>query len=202
MFCTKCGKETEGKAEFCTQCGVQRTSASPSKSKKSHKTRNIVIGVVTGVVAVVLAPILIAVIVLAASRFSGEGGTSGLPQNLEIGQAAQTSEQKATVLSADRDVQGDYTLITVDAQVENIGDGSLYAMASDFSLSDSEGNRYDTNVYLYVAGDSFEMMKELYQGEKTSGNLRFVVPASATGLELAYDFGTLGDPLLAKWQLD
>jgi predicted amidophosphoribosyltransferase len=55
MFCTKCGKQVEGDGEFCTQCGVQKDSTSPSKPKKSHKTRNIVIGVVVGVVGLFFA---------------------------------------------------------------------------------------------------------------------------------------------------
>ena len=115
MFCAKCGKQVEGNAEFCTQCGVQRASTSPDKPKKSNKTRNIVIGVIGVVIGIPIALIALGVTV---TLFSGEDGSSGLSQNLEVGQSAQTSNQKVTVLSADRDVQGDYTLITVNAQVQ------------------------------------------------------------------------------------
>jgi len=201
MFCSKCGKQIDVGPEFCTHCGAKVAQAASSKPKKSNKTKFIIIGVV----GAFLALIAIGAIV---NSFSGEGGssnTSGLPQNLEVGQSAQTSEQKVTVLSADRDLQSQYCwqpntcVITVNAQVENIGAGSLYVMISNFSLSDSEGNRYDNMVF---AGDSVATMKEIYQGEKTGGNIRFAVPTSATGLKLAYNFATLGDPLLARWRLD
>ena len=202
MFCTKCGKQVEGNAEFCTQCGVQRASASPGKPKESNKTRNIVIGVIIGVVAVVLAPILIAVIILAVSRFSGEGGTSDLPQNLEIGQSAENWAQKVTVLSVDREEGSEWTvgtgqtIITVNAQVENIGADSLYATYYSFSLGDSEGNRYDSDYWRStLRGQS------LYTGEKAKGTVGFVVPSNADGLRLAYALGGNGEDV-ARWQLN
>ena len=193
MFCPKCGKPNEGNSEFCTHYGAERAATIPGKSKNSNKVKDIIIGVVGTILALMA---------LGVVSSCGVSNTSGLPQNLEVGQSAQTSKQKVTVLSVQREVHGEYTLVTVSAQVEAISAGTLYATDSSFSLSDSEGNRYDTRLDLYVAGDSFAKIKELYQGEKTSGNLRFLVPTGATGLKVAYDFGTLGDPLLAKWQLD
>ena len=193
MFCPKCGKPNEGNSEFCTHYGAERAATIPGKSKNSNKVKDIIIGVVGTILALMA---------LGVVSSCGVSNTSGLPQNLEVGQSAQTSKQKVTVLSVQREVHGEYTLITVNAQVEAISAGTLYATDSSFSLSDSEGNRYDTRLDLYVAGDSFAKIKELYQGEKASGNLRFLVPTGATGLKVAYDFGTPGDPLLAKWQLD
>jgi hypothetical protein len=193
MFWSKCRWSTEDNQGSCTHCGANIAQAISSRPKKINKVKHIIIGVVGTILALMA---------LGVVSSCGVSNTSGLPQNLEVGQSAQTSKQKVTVLSVQREVHGEYTLVTVSAQVEAIGAGTLYATDSSFSLSDSEGNRYDTRLDLYVAGDSFAKIKELYQGEKASGNLRFLVPVGATGLKVAYDFGTPGDPLLAKWQLD
>ena len=139
-------------------------------------------------------------------EFSGEGeasDTSGSLQNLDVGQSAQNWAQKVTVISVDRYVRNGvnegYVEITIYAEVENIGGGTLYADYHNFSFSDSEGNRYTTNITSY---GGFPMMKGLYEGEKTGGNLLLTAPTSATGLKMAYNFGDSTNPALARWQLE
>lgn len=206
MFCSKCGKSIEGSPEYCAHCGAQVAQAT-SKPKKSNRTRNIVIGIV-GVFLALFAVIAIYV-------FGGQGGvsdTSGLPQNLKVGQSAQTSEQKVTVISVDRVEEDDWypgetwVAVIIQVQVQNVGASSLWVSNGDFSLSDSEGNRCGSCSGVNSPGNYntfyFSSLKQLYEGEKEVGVIEFGAPTSATGLEMAYNFGDSSGQTLARWRLD
>jgi hypothetical protein len=145
--------------------------------------------------------------------------TSATPEVLvlSIGESAETSDMVVTVISAERtrsykyyssilekyltksaDPGKDYVL--VDAEVKYTGSRSTYATSSDFSLSDSEGYRYDPD--LYSGDDNFPLLQELYPNQKVKGKFVFTVPSSATGIRLYYDFGTLFTGTdLVYWQL-
>ena len=146
---------------------------------------------------------------------SNGNGSEEPAQNLSIGQSAQTSTERATVISATKVYSFEHgenwlgnpyteeapegkAFIIIDARIENIGDDSLYAIQSDFSLTDSEGYKYDVTYYP-VPDDGFES-QEIYEGQQSRGKILFEVPDGATGLRVQYDFGTF-ETLLATWIL-
>ncbi len=137
-------------------------------------------------------------------------------QDLQVGQSAQTSQERVTVISADRKTYYTWTLssghtyvktppagetyIFIEVEIENLGVSSLYAAYWDFSISNPEGYRYDPQYYL--GDDDFPSSQELYQGQKAKGLILFEVPEGATGLLLQYDFSDiLTGPNIATWTL-
>jgi hypothetical protein len=140
---------------------------------------------------------------------------TAMQQNLVVGQAASNAYQRVTVESAVRTDSYDYQhlslgwvtahassgniFIIVDALVEDIGTEMLGANAWSFSMSDSQGFGY--NLQAYYASDAFNDVT-LYPGQKTGGKMLFEVPVTATGLELAYDFGSYAIGLvLTTWAI-
>jgi len=136
---------------------------------------------------------------------------------LKIGETAKTSVLEVTVLSAERK-EGYVSMIVpeypmaqapspgniflfVEAEIKNIGNDKVFVGSSDFSAMDSEGMRYDPEIY--SESDALEMFKELYKNQKTKGKLLFEIPKGATGLEVLYDFGNLFiGTKLAKWEIE
>jgi hypothetical protein len=91
--------------------------------------------------------------------------------------------------------------VIVDAEIKNIGSDSMYITMAKFSMSDSEGNRYDPE--LYVGDDGLSILKELYTNQKTRGKIVFQVPENARKLKLYYDFGNiLIGTKLASWPIN
>jgi len=143
---------------------------------------------------------------------------SGVPTSVElaIGGTASNPDRTVTVFSAPKTTTYSWTgasgtkypttakigntFIMVDAEVKNIGSDRMYASAGDFSMSDSEGNRYDPTMY--TADDSFGYFTELYKNQKIRGKVLFEVPKSANNLILYYDFGNVfSGTKLASWKI-
>ncbi len=138
--------------------------------------------------------------------------------DLKIGETAKTSTIEVTVFSAQKTKSYEYysdilgktmtqeatpgkIYILVDAEIKNVGADSIYAGASEFSVTDSEGYKYDPE--LYYGNDGLDIMKELYKNQKMRGKILFEVPESAKDLKIIYDFGDLlVGPKLASWSLD
>jgi hypothetical protein len=123
---------------------------------------------------------------------------------LNVGETAKTSKIKVTVFSVEKTDYYVYTsggfsgsqvatpnkiFVLVDAEIQNIGSDSVYVGSSEFSLSDSEGYRYDPEIYL--GEDRLDLFKQLYQNQKMRGKILFEIPENASGLKLHYDFGNL-----------
>ena len=138
--------------------------------------------------------------------------------NLNIGETAQTSKMEVTVISAEKTKYYVYysdifeetmtevaspgkRLILTEIEIKNIGSDRAYIGSSEFSMTDSEGYRYDPE--LYYGNDGLEMFKELYQNQKMAGKVLFEVPEDANGLKIQYDFGSLFTEVkLASWGLE
>jgi hypothetical protein len=136
---------------------------------------------------------------------------------LSIGQSATTSKQQVTVFSARKTSSYTWTgstssytftekatsgktFILVEAEIKNIGSDRMYASAGDFSISDSEGNRYDPE--LYAGEDALGLFQELYKNQKVKGKVVFEIPTSADNLILYYDFGDIiSGTRLASWKI-
>ncbi len=138
--------------------------------------------------------------------------------NLKVGETAKTSEIEVTVISAKKTKSYDYysdilketrlqetspgkIYILVEAEIKNINLDSAYVGSTEFSVTDSEGYRYDPE--LYYGDDELEIFKELYKNQKMKGKVLFEVPESAGGLKIQYDFGNLFiGTKLASWIIE
>jgi hypothetical protein len=138
--------------------------------------------------------------------------------SLNIGETAKTSKIEVTLKSIERvdyyewysDIVSQYytqsapegkIYLLADIEIKNTGSDRVYVGSSEFSVTDSEGFRYDPELYLDE--DGLEMFKELYQNQKMKGKILFEIPEEAKGLKLQYDFGSLFTGVkLASWNLD
>jgi len=138
--------------------------------------------------------------------------------SLKVGETAKTSKVEVTVISAKKTNHYEYysdilkatmteeaspgkIFILAEIEIKNIGSDRAYAGSTDFSLTDSEGYRYDPEFY--YGEDGLEMFKELYQNQKMKGKVLFKVPEDAKGLKIQYDFGSLFTKVkLASWELE
>jgi hypothetical protein len=145
---------------------------------------------------------------------------SGIPTSVElaIGGTATNPERQVTVFSVQKvpsytwvgssssykfteNAKTGNTFIIVDAEVKNIDSDRMYASSGDFSISDSEGNRYDPEMY--AGDDGLGYFKELYKSQKVRGKVIFEVPLHANNLVLYYDFGNLfSGTKLASWKIN
>lgn len=137
--------------------------------------------------------------------------------NLNIGETAKTSKVEVTVFSAKKTKSYNYysdvfktnvteeakpgkIFILVDAEIKNVGSDRIFVGASEFSITDSEGYKYDPVFYL--GNDKLEDFKELFQNQKMRGKVLFEVPEKAQNLRLQYDFGNLfTGTKLASWPI-
>ncbi|MDY6894305.1 MAG: DUF4352 domain-containing protein [Thermotogota bacterium] len=139
--------------------------------------------------------------------------------NLKVGETAKTSKVEVTVISAN---EMDYYLyysdffpepmtqtanpgkkfVLLEVEIKNLGNDVAYVGISDFSMTDSEGYRFNPD-YLYLGEDGLGGFEELYQNQKIKGKVLFEVPKDATGLIVLYDFGNLFTGIkLASWELE
>lgn len=137
---------------------------------------------------------------------------------LRVGETAKTSKLQVTVFSVEKiesyeyysDILEDYMeeeaspgkiFILIEGEIKNVGDDRAYVGSSQLSITDSEGYKYDPE--LYFGDDGLEMFKELYPGQKMKGKVLFEVPEDATGLKIRYDFGGIFTGIkLATWELE
>jgi len=91
--------------------------------------------------------------------------------------------------------------LIVNAEIKNTGSRSIYVGSTEFSVTDSEGYKYDPEMYL--GDDGLEMFKELYKNQKMNGVVVFEVPESAKDLKIQYDFGDMfSGTQLASWEVE
>lgn len=170
-----------------------------------------------------IALIAIVALLLAVGMSCGGDGTQPTPtptpnptpttEYFEIGQWAETGQQRLTVASATRSPSYTYrrefyteiappgtVFIIIEATVINQGITPLAISPSRFSLKDSQGHRYS---YASYKGDDPYPTMSLDAGETTAGGkILFIVPEVASGLEVSYLLRSYVYPrLLAIWQL-
>jgi hypothetical protein len=92
------------------------------------------------------------------------------------------------------------TFVIVDVGIKNTGLQYLNASAAAFSMTDSNGYKYDPSVS-YRGDDGF-MVQQLYLNQISRGKVLFVIPTGSKGLRLQYDFGDpVTGPKLATWSI-
>jgi len=92
--------------------------------------------------------------------------------------------------------------IFVNLNAINRGSTSLKIGEKDFSLIDSDGYQYSsqTGSSPYYVGDPFGTI--LSPGQIEDGKLLYVLPITASGLELSYNLDpTSKPPVIARWKL-
>jgi len=145
--------------------------------------------------------------------------TSPTELKLKIGEIAKTSKVEVTLISAQKIKTYEYysdifketmtqeatqgkTFVLIEAEIKNIGADRVFVGSSQFSMTDSEGYKYDPQLYYGQSTDGLDMIKELYQNQKMKGKVLFEVPESAIGLKIQYDFGNLFIGVkLATWEI-
>lgn len=123
---------------------------------------------------------------------------------LKVGETAKTSEKEVTVFSAKRTKSYNYhstiseenvvdnatvgkIFVLADVEIKNIGSGRVSVHTSSFSVTDSEGYKYEKKIYW---GDDNLQFQLIYQNQKSRGKVLFEVPETAQNLKLQYDFDT------------
>lgn len=189
---------------------------------RSHRT--MAIFAILGVLLVydflaVVALIVIWAVVLTPAPAAGPTPTptpavAGTPvpttsEYYEVAQWAEGSEQMVTVVSAERTdyyypgwappaAPAETVYVIIDAVVTNVGNTALYISPEHFILRDSEGRWYTSGYY---AGPGEFPDTNLAPGKTASGEVLFVVPEIASGLEVTFILDG-AEPVLAVWQLE
>ncbi len=86
----------------------------------------------------------------------------------------------------------DGKFIVAEVKVVNKGNKTLYLTAHDFIVVDASGNVYSYNMLTHLFEDALEF-RELRKGGSEEGKVVFLVPSNATGLRIAYSFGSIAD---------
>ncbi|MCJ7741094.1 MAG: DUF4352 domain-containing protein [Methanoregula sp.] len=96
-----------------------------------------------------------------------------------------------------------YTFVFVSTSVKNIGPDTITVSSGDFSIRDSEGNRFDPIMNHGTSNDSWSYLTDLDKNQIISGSIDFEVPLTAKNLVLYYDFGNVSNSIkLAYWNID
>ncbi len=90
------------------------------------------------------------------------------------------------------------TFVIVDAAIKNVGAQELNISSSSFSLTDSNGYKYDPSYY----GNEGFTTQQLYLNQTSLGKILFIIPKTTTGLRLHYNFGDFASgPKLVAWPI-
>jgi hypothetical protein len=140
------------------------------------------------------------------------------PVKVPLPGTAQNSERQVTVYSASKGIafkyggpavmqvefaKTGYTFVFVSTRVKNIGSDTITISSGDFSIRDSEGNRFDPIMNQGTSNASWSYLTDLDKNQSINGSIDFEVPLTAKNLALYYDFGNVSpDIKLAYWKID
>lgn len=95
-----------------------------------------------------------------------------------------------------------YTFIFISLNAFNLGNSALSIQAGDFTLLDFSGMQYTPQLEgsQYYIGNPFGSV--LAPGKTDDGKLLYIVPATASGLELSYLLNPDSEPpVIARWRI-
>jgi hypothetical protein len=140
------------------------------------------------------------------------------PVKVPLPGTAQNSERQVTVYSALKGnafkyggpavtyveyAKTGYTFVFVSTSVKNIGPETITVSGGDFSIRDSEGNRFDPIIHQGTSNASGSYLTDLDKNQSISGSIDFEVPLTAKNLAVYYDFGNVSNSIkLAYWNID
>jgi len=144
-----------------------------------------------------------------ATPTSPSAGTPTPPSYYGLGEWAYTSLRMATVSSATKvnsynsfsgviTAPAGTTFVIIEVAITNIGNQRMYLPPNYFSLIDSQGRSYAPGVYDSL--NALQVPGGIDSGRTASGKILFVVPDTASGLEVSCLLE--GTPSIqAKWKL-
>ena len=134
--------------------------------------------------------------------------------NLSIGESAEAEDKIVTVKKVEKlasYIDKDFNIeklpdkgnvfLIAGVEIKYVGDDKAWADPGDFSIVDSEGNKYEP-IYGSLGADIEDALEltELFQNEKAKGRVVFEIPENASGLVLQYNFGSVFQkPSLGRW---
>jgi hypothetical protein len=140
------------------------------------------------------------------------------PVKVPLPGTAQNSERQVTVNSASKGIaykyggpavmqvefaKTGYTFVFVSTSVKNIGPDTITVSGGDFSIRDSEGNRFDPKIHKGTSNASLSYLTDLDKNQSINGSIDFEVPLTAKNLAVYYDFGNVSNSIkLAYWKID
>ena len=140
------------------------------------------------------------------------------PVKVPLPGTAQNSERQVTVYSTSKGIafkyggpavtqveyaKTGYTFVFVSTSVKNIGPDTITVSGGDFSIRDSEGNRFDPIMNHGTSNTSWSYLTDLDKNQSISGSIDFEVPLTAKNLAVYYDFGNVSNSIkLAYWKID
>jgi len=140
------------------------------------------------------------------------------PVKVPLPGTAQNSERQVTVYSASKAIaykyggpavtqveyaKTGYTFVFVSTSVKNIGPDTITVSSGDFSIRDSEGNRFDPIIHQGTSNASLSYLADLDKNQSINWSIDFEVPLTAKNLALYYDFGNVSNSIrLAYWNID
>jgi hypothetical protein len=144
--------------------------------------------------------LLVAVIITAGcANYIPKQSFSPTTTEADFGSAYSNSEQEVIVYSAQKNISytsifynvsstkeaaSGNTFIIIDTRIKNIGADKITVFPHDFSMADSEGNRFEKEPY---HGDGWLMAGELEKNQYMKGKVLFEVPQNAKNLVVYYD---------------
>jgi hypothetical protein len=140
------------------------------------------------------------------------------PVKVPLPGTAQNSERQVTVNSASKEIaykyggpavmqveyaKTGYTFVFVSTSLKNIGPDTITVSGGDFSIRDSEGNRFDPKIHKGTSNASLSYLTDLDKNQSISGTIDFEVPLTAKNLAVYYDFVNVSNSIkLAYWNID
>jgi len=144
------------------------------------------------------------------------------PVKVTIPGTAENSERQVTVYSASKGIAFKWggmsgkiawtraefaktgcTFVFVSTSVKNIGPDTIMVSSGDFSIRDSEGNRFDPIINHGTSYTNWSYLTDLDKNQSINRTIYFEVPLTAKNLVVYYDFGNVSDSIkLAYWNID
>ena len=144
------------------------------------------------------------------------------PVKVPLPGTAENSERQVTVYSASKGIAFKWggmsgkiawtraefaktgcTFVFVSTSVKNIGPDTITVSSGDFSIRDSEGNRFDPIINHGTSYTNWSYLTDLDKNQSINRTIYFEVPLTAKNLALYYDFGNVSDSIkLAYWNID
>lgn len=199
--CKACKSEIDPKASKCPKCGTDQRNWF-----MRHK-------IMTGILVVILLVIIMSI------ANSGKGGSTTAGTNnttaaqqtetAKVGQTVNDGDLAFTVNSVDtaqsvgnsftqKTAQGMYYILSV--KIQNNGKNTQTINASDFSVVDSQGRKYDYSTDGQTAmeetdGSTSFFLQQIQPSLSVTGKIVFDVPANATGLKLMAQGDIFSNPV-------
>ena len=199
--CKSCQTEINAKAKKCPHCQADQRNWA-----RRHP-------ILTGFFVF----ILVIIVISATSSGSNKGGSSNgatsaqtsQTQTAKVGSTVNDGDLAFTVQSVDtaqtvgnsfsqKTAQGQYVILTV--KIQNNGKDTKTINASDFTVVDSQGRKYDYSTDGQTAmemtdGSTSFFLQQIQPSLSVTGKIVFDVPASATGLKLMAQGDIFNNPV-------